>query len=600
MSSGDHVQKRPQFSGKEKDYPLYMLQLQAYAVEAGFSEAMVEAFDHELPASEDTVLDESVPSEKRQAEARDKNTKLMRTLLMGIKDPKLINYIALAKSNNWKGGKGWLVLKEMARRYAPDDDIAEMEMEEELDKIKLTASKDPNTILDDIARIQVKYSCSLDEKKKAATVMRAGRKVYAQQIASTVEIKKEVHSRVPTANELVQAMHKQWRIKSMRSKKNDDDSDDDGNEVALANADGGGNPNIICYKCGKKGHKANKCKSKGRQGNGNGNKFKGDCNNCGKPGHMAKDCWEDPKNADKRPKGYKSKKSDTEANGAVVEVLIASVEMDEQAEGKYFGDGAEENVEFTLTSIQAEDGKDADDGSVANQASRKVLCASLEECKQEDGITENETEVRVQDSVEVHMNSREAERNAWNMHQTDLIALREVMASMNLVQSAITTADSAEPAVQNPENEESVASSSANASAASSMPSLVPRGTASDSGSDSVVSTGSSFISLPDLESWNTESTASSTTWTQSCDGSVEPGRDDESTANSVNSSVIYIDNLGQVIEQPPMMSCWPCESTDHSSSGGNVGQIIDSGANEHFAIRGESALMGYAASMSA
>ena len=87
--SNDHVQRRPQFSGKEKDFPLYMLQLAAYAAEAGFSEALEEAFDAQLPASELTVLDETDTAEKRQIVEREKNTKLMRTLLLGVKDSKI-------------------------------------------------------------------------------------------------------------------------------------------------------------------------------------------------------------------------------------------------------------------------------------------------------------------------------------------------------------------------------------------------------------------------------------------------------------------------------------------------------------------------------
>ncbi len=139
--SSDHAQRRPQFSGKAKDYPLYMLQLQAYAAEAGFGAAMLESFDVELPATENMALDESKADEKKMAEAKEKNTKLMRTLLLGVKDSKLLNYIALSKSAEWQGGKGWKVLKEMARRYAPDDDIAEMDMEEELGKLRLSQPK---------------------------------------------------------------------------------------------------------------------------------------------------------------------------------------------------------------------------------------------------------------------------------------------------------------------------------------------------------------------------------------------------------------------------------------------------------------------------
>ena len=38
------------------------------------------------------------------------------------------------------------------------------------------------------------------------------------------------------------------------------------------------------------------------------------CSYCGKDGHLAKDCWEDPKNAEKRPKGYKQHKNKAASN----------------------------------------------------------------------------------------------------------------------------------------------------------------------------------------------------------------------------------------------------------------------------------------------
>ena len=42
------------------------------------------------------------------------------------------------------------------------------------------------------------------------------------------------------------------------------------------------------------------------------------CGRCKKPGHATKDCWDDPKNADNRPAGYKKRKKDDKKNDKVV------------------------------------------------------------------------------------------------------------------------------------------------------------------------------------------------------------------------------------------------------------------------------------------
>ena len=46
--------------------------------------------------------------------------------------------------------------------------------------------------------------------------------------------------------------------------------------------------------------------------NGRGRKFKGKCFICGKYGHKKEACFELEKNADKRPKGWKSSRKDSE------------------------------------------------------------------------------------------------------------------------------------------------------------------------------------------------------------------------------------------------------------------------------------------------
>src|SRR5687767_10227664 len=76
-----------------------------------------------------------------------------------------------------------------------------------------------------------------------------------------------------------------------------------------------GHDNIImCYKCGKTGHKAFQCASKGnrhgtkRSCSSKKPRFQGKCNLCGGQGHKAEKCFANPKDKDKVPEWYLKKK----------------------------------------------------------------------------------------------------------------------------------------------------------------------------------------------------------------------------------------------------------------------------------------------------
>ena len=114
MSSNDNVQRKPQFSRKEDDYPVYKMQLETYLIEADCSKAILESFDSKLPATcdgaETTALDKSDTGEKAQNDAQEMNSKVMRVLILGMgtykdKDKSMLNLIALSKEPGWNGGK---------------------------------------------------------------------------------------------------------------------------------------------------------------------------------------------------------------------------------------------------------------------------------------------------------------------------------------------------------------------------------------------------------------------------------------------------------------------------------------------------------------
>ena len=72
----------------------------------------------------------------------------------------------------------------LLERFAPSDAIAEMNMEDELAKLKINGKDDPRGIDDEIAKIKMRYGVPLSDSRKAAIIMRAGRKNYASTLTT--------------------------------------------------------------------------------------------------------------------------------------------------------------------------------------------------------------------------------------------------------------------------------------------------------------------------------------------------------------------------------------------------------------------------------
>lgn len=159
-------------------------------------------------------------------------------------------------------------------------------------------TEDPSVIFEQISAIQNKFNYPgsiIPEEELIAVVITAAPTGYV----SILTAEQRAKGNSLALSDLEEVMTQQYRQVSGNNEGEETDP-----EFSLAAFS-----ELVCYRCHKKGHKANACPDKGKTGANNRNrgrgKFSGKCNTCGKEGHKAADCWEDDKNSERRPKWYK-------------------------------------------------------------------------------------------------------------------------------------------------------------------------------------------------------------------------------------------------------------------------------------------------------
>jgi hypothetical protein len=147
---------------------------------------LLDGFKATLPDAEDTVLDESKDIEKKQKRARDLNAKGVHSLIQALETPEQMNKIMLEQISDtkWPGGKFSNMWDAILEDEQPDDVTSAMTMEEYLRKLRLPKTKDPKSLRDAIAAIEVQCSTPLTEVRRKAVVLRAGAADYASIMAS--------------------------------------------------------------------------------------------------------------------------------------------------------------------------------------------------------------------------------------------------------------------------------------------------------------------------------------------------------------------------------------------------------------------------------
>ena len=154
-----------------------ILKFEAFLLAKELSSVLKTTFEREHPTTEATVLDLTNAGEKTQDNCRNQNVMSMASFMMSKDSSEMLNTISLEKKRDVDrpNEKFPVVYNKIKTRFAPDDDVAEMDMEDDIRKIKCAKQRDPKKILNGIAAVEVQYGCNLSDSKKAACVVRAGR-----------------------------------------------------------------------------------------------------------------------------------------------------------------------------------------------------------------------------------------------------------------------------------------------------------------------------------------------------------------------------------------------------------------------------------------
>jgi hypothetical protein len=293
----------------------------AFATVHRFVLALSDKDKADLPDKEEEVLlDENDVEGKKKIAARKIDAVVMANYSMAFSCESNLGMIFKSITPNWPTGKASIVTTLLKAKHMPNDTMTQVEVRQEMNKIKMKKNDDPATLFEQISSVTNRYQSStsaINEEDMIAVILDAAPAEYQAVLTSEQRVKGVALKQA----DLEEAMNQHWR--QIKKKGGAAAADEDEAEITLSA--------ITCYECHEQGHKANKCpkrrpgagrgrcgRGEGRGGRGDGRGrsrgrggFNGNCNHCGKLGHRAASCWDKEENAHLRPEGYAAPRAET-------------------------------------------------------------------------------------------------------------------------------------------------------------------------------------------------------------------------------------------------------------------------------------------------
>ena len=249
QSSSEKSVKLPMFDGVPKNFQIWWMRFIAFATVYKFNKAISkDALDPDMPVSEAEVLDETKDEDKKKIVVKNRNSVAMANLTMAFTNETTMGLVYKAETKEWPGGLAHLVIKGLFKKYQPVDTVTLVELRQMLNKITMKKGSDPVTLFEQIAAVEHCYNTGgrkIAEDKLIAVVLNKSTMEYKAVLSAEQRVK----GMMCTLEDLESAMNQHWRQIGGHEEA------ERSNEISLAAV----NFNGVCFKCGKKGHKASVC-----------------------------------------------------------------------------------------------------------------------------------------------------------------------------------------------------------------------------------------------------------------------------------------------------------------------------------------------------
>ena len=311
--------KPPSFDGKDINFANWYAKFVAYGEVHRFGDALTATKPTLLQdvAADPIHFDETNhPLAVKQYKA---NALAMANLTMAFTNDNNVcmGFVFKSMDNDWPKGRAWYVMEKLEKKYRPNDLMVEFELNKKLSELKMNIHESPAVLFTQLASIDNWYPKDLPEEKVLPALMAAFPKESYRMVLSQYSMSKGKGTTSATLEDVEEQLVMMWRAYGGKSDGSMCGKVED--EVVMASAE------IECYKCRRKGHKANKCPDLTTPS------FQGNCNLCGKRGHKKEACWNDEKNAAKRPAYWRNgtgsaNTNRNETSNTGVEVLMHGID----------------------------------------------------------------------------------------------------------------------------------------------------------------------------------------------------------------------------------------------------------------------------------
>jgi hypothetical protein len=224
----DSTAKVPTFNGDVKNFMLWLVRFQVFAVMKKIIGAIQVAGDADLPV-EETVFNADAVKKKKEEQALKENVYAFAYLTIVITSEKLLGVIEAAKTTKFPNGLDFMVMNALKTKYMPQHTITKVELCQELMRIKMSGKEDPSTLFEQSAKVKAWCaSAKLDAEEMIAVFIEKAPQQYQQ----VLKIEQRLKGAALTVDDLESAMTQHYHCVygGRASNSNSNSKNDDGTE----------------------------------------------------------------------------------------------------------------------------------------------------------------------------------------------------------------------------------------------------------------------------------------------------------------------------------------------------------------------------------